>query len=279
MQQLLKIVWKIVPDFFKPLLKKIIWLIVDITESILGRSELTPPRSMICIGECGHKAYGEKFKHFFINIGQLKPTDSILDVGCGAGGLAVPLAKYLTKDGEYHGFDIIQKRIKWCQIHISKKYPNFHFQHSDVMNMNYNPKGIYQSSTYSFPYKNESFDFVFLLSVFTHMFTPDMENYLKEITRVLKKNGKCFITYFLLNDESEQLIKKGISTQNLIYNINGCITSNKDNPEEANGFEEKHIKLLYKKNGLEFTEPIFYGSWCGRSKFLDYQDIIIATKK
>jgi len=47
------------------------------------------------------------------------------------------------------------------------------------------------------------------------MFTPDMENYLKEISRVLKPGGRCFITYFLLNNESEKLIKTGKSSQNL----------------------------------------------------------------
>jgi hypothetical protein len=35
---------------------------------------------------------------------------------------------------------------------------------------------------------------------------------------------------------------------------------------------------LYEKCGLQVQEPIRYGSWCGRSQALDYQDIILASK-
>ncbi len=48
--------------------------------------------------------------------------------------------------------------------------------------------------------------FVLLTSVFTHMLPQDMDNYLSEVARVLKPDGRCLITYFLLNPESLALI-------------------------------------------------------------------------
>ena len=45
-------------------------------------------------------------------------------------------------------------------------------------------------------------------SVFTHMIPVEMENYLSEVSRVLKKKGKCLITYLLLNCESSDLIEQ-----------------------------------------------------------------------
>ena len=43
------------------------------------------------------------------------------------------------------------------------------------------------------------------------MLTEDMENYLSEIVRVLRKGGRCFITYFLLNPETIKLMKQNQS--------------------------------------------------------------------
>jgi len=265
----------------KHIIRKLVWIVIDTAELLIGRGRggLTPPRSIVHVSRSGWKEYGKKFCKYFKDIGGINPDSKILDVGSGIGSAAVGLTGYLSKDGEYQGFDCDRMQVNWCKSHISKKFSNFHFQHSNIINMNYNPNGIIQSSSYKFPYKDDYFDFVYLLSVFTHMFTPDMENYLKEISRVLKPGGRCFITYFLLNNESEKLIKMGKSSQNLIYDIDGCVTSNKENPEEANGFKEDHIRKIYKENQLMLSDPIHFGSWCGRTDFIDYQDIVIGTKK
>ena len=38
------------------------------------------------------------------------------------------------------------------------------------------------------------------------------------------------------------------------------------------------VRALYDKYNLEIKEPIHYGAWCGREKFLSYQDLIFAFK-
>ena len=265
----------------KSIFRRIFWALIDLFDNLFGRSKsgLIPPRSITHFSAKQWKDYGENFQRHFVEIGGLSPKDKVLDVGSGIGSAAVGLTNYLSKDGEYHGFDIDKMQVDWCKSNITKNYSNFHFQHADVKNFNYNPNGTIQSKSYKFPYEDEYFDFVYLLSVFTHMYTPDMENYLKEISRVLKPGGRSFVTYFLLNEESENFISQGKSSQNLIYDINGCITSNLENPEEANGFREEHITRLYRDNNLAITKPINYGSWCGRDIFFDYQDVVIGTKE
>jgi len=49
------------------------------------------------------------------------------------------------------------------------------------------------------------FDIVYLVSVFTHMIPPSIENYTKQISRVLKKNGKCLTSMFLLQNNPKHL--------------------------------------------------------------------------
>ncbi len=231
------------------------------------------------VGSGDFKKIGEDFLRYFIELGDLKPNERVLDVGCGIGRMAIPLTEYLDKRGSYEGFDIVAKGIDWCKKEISPKYPNFRFQLADVFNKNYRPQGQYKASGYRFPYENESFDLVFLVSVFTHMLPPDMNNYFSEIARVLKPGGRCLITFFLLNEESLKLIEAKSGSMDFTYEVEEYRIVNQNTPESAVAYNEAFIRGLYKEYGLNVVEPLGYGAWCGRQDFLHYQDIIIARKK
>jgi SAM-dependent methyltransferase len=260
--------------------RKIKFLIADTVDFLLDRRDkLTPPKGMIFVGSRRYyKKIGKEFLQYFIELGDLKPKERVLDVGCGIGRMAVPLTKYLDKEGSYEGFDIVKKGSNWCRKKISCNYPNFSFQLADIYNRNYNKKGRFKASEYKFPYENECFDFLFLTSVFTHMQPQDMENYFCEISRVLKRGGRCLITFFLLNEESFQLINSGKSTLDFKYQLGKYRTQDPYIPEAAICYDEQFILGLYEKYGLKIKQSIHYGSWCGRAKFLSYQDIIIALK-
>ncbi len=150
--------------------------------------------------------------------------------------------------------------------------------HSDIYNKMYNPNGTMKAVEYEFPFNGEFFDFVFLTSVFTHMLPSDLEHYLSEISRVLQPKGRCLITFFILNAESEKLIKEGHSTLDFKDWVDGCLTISKDNPELAIAYKEDFVTKLFAKYNLTIDRPIHYGSWCNRDTFLSYQDLIIATK-
>jgi len=259
--------------------KGIVDFSLDTIDSWFGRcDEFTPPRRKTFVGFGDFKKTGDEFLRYFIELGDFKPHERVLDVGCGLGRMALALTKYLDARGGYEGFDIVPEGIVWCQEKIAAKYPHFHFQLFDVYNKMYNPQGKYQAAAHSFPYPDESFDFVFLTSVFTHMLPPDMQNYFAEIKRVLKRRGRCLITFFLLNEESLQLVEAKESVEDLRYSFDGYRVNDDQTPESVVAYDEKMIRELYAKHELQIKEPIYYGSWCGRKKFLSYQDLVISTR-
>jgi len=273
---------KIIP---KPIISSIQYsmhLINDTFDTISARRDpLIPPTRYMFDGTQtleDFKKNGEEFFKYYTELCGLKPDGKVLDVGCGIGRKTLPLTKYLNENGKYVGFDIVKFGIDWCNKKITPKYPNFTFQLADVYNKYYNPTGKYKPSEYRFPYEDNTFDLITLGSVFTHMMPADIENYLKEIARVQKKGGKSLISYFILNNESIGLVGSGKSSQDFRYKFEGYSTTNPNIPEDAISFPEEYIRTLYKKNGLKIVEPIRYGKWCGREKYLSYQDLIIAEK-
>jgi ubiquinone/menaquinone biosynthesis C-methylase UbiE len=242
-------------------------------------NSMIPPKAMRFVGKGDFEKIGNEFREHFIRIGKLQPGDQVLDVGCGIGRMAIPLTDYLSPAGEYHGFDIVKKGIDWCQERITPRFPNFHFLQSDVYNKHYNPDGKMRAADYVFPFADGKFDFVFLTSVFTHMIPADLENYLKEISRVMKPGGRCLITMFLLNDESRRLVGDGKSDLDFRHDMGGYVTTRPEDPETAIAYDEPAVAELFARYGLVVEQPFRYGSWCGRPEFLSYQDVVIAERR
>jgi len=224
------------------------------------------------------KANGEEFFKIYQEICELRPDEKMLDVGCGIGRKTLPLTQYFNDRAVYEGIDITKAGIDWCREKITPRFPNFHFQQIDVYNKEYNPHGKYQASQYKFPFADDSFSFVVLGSVFTHMMPDDLENYLSETHRVLTRGGQCLITYFLLNAESLRLIEAGDGTLDFKYRFDYYRTTSREVPEQAIAFDESWITSLYGGMGMKVTR-LDHGSWCGREKYLSYQDLILAVKE
>ena len=264
--------------------QRAVWVALDAGETLLGaKGPLIPPRRLMNVGSNEftrsdfNRIGGELFERL-VAIGGLQPHDKVLDVGCGVGRIAIPLTRYLSVQGSYDGFDIVAESIEHCAKAYHSRFKQFHFHHADLFNTTYNPGGRYLSHEYTFPFADQSFSFVFLTSVFTHILSQGIENYLREIRRVLAPGGRCFITYFVLNEYSEQTIDSGKAALAFTHPIDHGKSTHVDQPEAAVAFDEAYIRQIYRETGLDIVEPIRYGCWSGRSSAVGYQDIVVAVK-
>jgi SAM-dependent methyltransferase len=268
---------RIFPDFDSRLrIRRIINSPLDVIDRLTGRRDpLVPPRGLWFVG--GRKNYettNEQYLAFF-NAAGLRPEHAVLDIGCGIGVMAARLARFLTT-GRYEGFDIVKMGTDWAAAHFGDKYPNFHFTHADVYNRHYNPKAEVSGETFSFPYQSSQFDFAFAKSVFTHMTPPAVQQYLRETARVVKAGGTTVITAFLINRESTELIAAGKSSLALSPAGQHWVLDPKF-PETAVGLQEADFVKWCKAAGFQ-VKQIAYGSWCGRTRYLSYQDIISLSR-
>jgi len=264
---------------WKGLAKSRDWAL-DSAESVLGmQEEMIPPRHLRgYIGSGDYRAVGEEFLGYFQRLCDLQPNHRVLDMGCGIGRMAVPLTEYLSPQGSYEGIDIVPEGIEWCLAHITRKYPNFRFQLADVFSKYYNSGSKTNASNYRFPFPDNSFDLVFLTSVFTHMLPDEVANYLGELKRVLKPGGKSLISWLILNGESATLVKGGKAALDVSHPLGECLVMNPKVPEEAIAHPEGKILELYGQAGFMIEPPIRYGAWCGRASYMSFQDICIASK-
>lgn len=106
------------------------------------------------------------------------PYKSVIDVGCGDGGLL----ELVQKDSWYTGVDISPTQLSsFRQLLKENKRNHVHLVHSDVSKL---------------PFPDKSFDIAFACDVLEHVLEP--EKVLKEIQRVVKKDG--FIIFSIPNE-------------------------------------------------------------------------------
>ena len=244
--------------------------------------DMLPPPDLHDVGPGDFKAIGQAMADGLKNHPglQLRPHESVLDIGCGVGRLAIPLTQYLNAAGRYEGFDVVERAIAHCRDKITPRYPNFHFTCADLANSFYNPTGRAASAGYRFPYPDASFDFAFAASVFTHLLPEPSERYMLETARVLKRGGRFMATFFLIDDEARRHMEAGHGNIAFLHpHGTGCWLGVPDKPEAVLSYSEAFVRDLYLRAGFRILEPIGWGNWSGRPvKGTGYQDQIVAVK-
>lgn len=245
-----------------------------------GKKELPPLYLRRYVGPLrSFETSGAEFMAYLRLLCHLQPMERVLDIGCGCGQMALQLLGYLNPHGSYVGIDIHQPSINWCLRNIGSRHANFKFQYMDVKSDAYNPLGRHGADSFGFPFKAGEFDVILLKSVFTHMRSQGVDNYLGESARLLSNNGRCLATLFLLNEKQGQLAAQGLNQLNFAFGDGPCRWVYKHSPESAIAYDEGFVTGLLEKHGLALKQPILYGSWSGLAEGLSYQDILLLEKR
>ena len=275
---MLRQLYYLLPVSLRLLVRRLIYLPQDLLTAPVRRAELMPPRGLMFTGSGDFREQGERFLGYFTEYGGLRPDHHVLDVGSGIGRMAVPLTRYLSPEGRYEGFDIVPAGIRWCRNNISRRYPNFTFRLADLDNDLYNDGDI-RAESFRFPYGDASFDFVFLTSVFTHLLPAEVDNYLSQISRVLRPGGRCLATFFVLNEATRHTMQAGHTGIRFPHH-KGHYSLMSQQVQSANvAYEEAYLRQLLAKNGLRPVHWL-YGRWAGRptAESVDFQDMVVVEK-
>ena len=270
---------RLTPRRLRPLLSRAYYAVLDAGDAIAGRRDpLTPPRSLRRIStdpDNDYRATGREFVAFLTRECGLRADAAVLDVGCGVGRIAVGLTEYLSAAGRYDGFDIVPAEVEWCRRQITPRFPQFRFHVADVRNDAYNPAGATPASQYRFPFPDRSFDVAVVASVFTHLLTPDLDNYIRELARVLAPGGRAVASFYLLNDTTRGHIAAGRSAFQFTKSIGDAMVNDADRPSWAVAHDEDRVRARLAANRLEILKW-YPGRWA--SEGIQVQDLIIAVK-
>lgn len=269
------------PPQYRFLARRLAYLPIDFWDSLIGkRLPMTPPRGMIYTGSGDFVKAGDWWRHFFVEHAGLQPAHRVLDVGSGIGRIARGLTFFIknTKGGTYDGFDAIKLGVDWCIKNITPQYPNFRFQYVPLENDLYRNDGQ-NAAQFTFPYPDDSFDFVILTSVFTHMLPDEVERYLFEIQRIMKTGGTCVATFFILNTQTRDILKS--KTDFHFPHDYGHYALMDDKVKAANvAFDTVFLEKTIAQSGLTISKKIdgFWRLGKRENDVQDFQDVLILKK-
>jgi SAM-dependent methyltransferase len=109
----------------------------------------------------------------------LHPHDRVLDVGCGLGRVAA-------------------------------RSPSIPSAFAFITSL-CNPSGAIRAEDFAFPWSDGAFTVAIASSIFTHLPPLATSNYLRQIARTLESGGRLFSSFFVLDDESRQLVRTRVT--------------------------------------------------------------------
>ena len=110
-------------------------------------------------------------------------TKEVLD--CGAGGTNTTLSLFYEYGYRTYGIEIVEHRLEMALKFCAENNMQLNILRGDMRNI---------------PFLLESFSFVYAYNAIYFMTKPDIEIAMREITRVLKPHGLCYVNFLLIGD-------------------------------------------------------------------------------
>lgn len=116
-------------------------------------------------------------EHSLLSTLGLKPSDTVVDIGCGSGRLSTRLA-INAHQGQFIGTDILYDLVEYAERKAARKEWRFHAAEGPPL-----------------PIESSIADFACFFSVFTHLHDEDIFRYLDEAKRILRPGGYMVFSF------------------------------------------------------------------------------------
>jgi SAM-dependent methyltransferase len=222
---------------------------------VLHRGYRLPPKSM------RDRMCGDAFRSdsFFLESAVVEATrlsarlgytksSRIVDIGCGLGRLATGILVEFG-DVQYLGIDANKDFVRWCSENIERYHPSFQFVHLDMANELYNPTGTLDGTELRLPVDDTSADVVYLWGVFTNMVPEHVASYVGEIARILRSQGRCFLTAFVEDD-----------VPSVTFNPTGYVPFDCNVPLNVVRYSRQWLFSTFQQHGLQVQDFRYHQS-------------------
>ena len=149
-----------------------------------------------------HIDFIHRATNFWIDVAlnqYITANSTILEIGVGCGRFAHILRDFsyydLSFTGQYIGVDIDEEALAWCRQSFDKR---FRFHLSTDPSKSYH-RETQRAEFYKIPEPDNSVDFVFSGSLFSHLLEREARNYLTESFRLLRPGGFASHSFFCMD--------------------------------------------------------------------------------
>jgi len=132
----------------------------------------------------------QAFREKLLKLARLNPGESVLDVGCGTGTLAIAAKRQVGTNGRVNGIDASPNMIARAVRKAKKAGVNVVFQNAIVQ---------------ALPFPDSEFDVVLSTVMLHHLPRNTRQQCAREIRRVLKPSGRILIVDFGASDKNNFL--------------------------------------------------------------------------
>jgi SAM-dependent methyltransferase len=139
-----------------------------------------------------HRAVGNQMWLQWLASHLCAPDGDVMEIGCGCGRLALPLEGGWF-NGTYLGVDVDAEMIEYCRHRFSP--PRFSFVLSSQTSELYRSSGGERAQSWA---PAQSRDFVFSLSLLSHLLEPQLREVVAQTSRILRKGGWAYMSFFAL---------------------------------------------------------------------------------
>lgn len=130
---------------------------------------------------CLFRGQGRTLRQRAATLAHLQPGDTVLDVGCGTGTLALEVARRVGRAGRVCGIDPGAEQIERARAKAAQRHLPIEFEVGVIEQL---------------PFPDQAFDVVFSTLMMHHLPAPLKRQGLVEIARVLKGGGRLIIADF-----------------------------------------------------------------------------------